>query len=228
MQRPVPAPLKMLDGARDRVRRDADAAPFPRQRWAPRETAALDDIREGLCPRPAGRGLRIPVQAHRRFHLYESTSTVVRLSTPQAMATLRGRPPRRRVAGLCASDVLFASAGSRCQFTEGLKRGALGRAAPTTYAEGRATVAFQNPGLVSGERHRKENPSVRRGLNREATVVVSSLMLHHVPDPVKHRGPAEIHGVLKPAGRLAAVRCQPRSVCARGVHLAFDWDRARA
>jgi hypothetical protein len=128
----------------------------------------------------------------------------------------------RRLAGLFASDVLFARAGSRCQFTEGLKRGALGQAAPTTYAEGRATVAFQNPRLVSGERHRKENPSVRRGLNREASVVVSSLMLHHVPDPVKRRGPAEIHGVLKPAGRLVAVRCQHESICARGAHPAFD------
>jgi SAM-dependent methyltransferase len=52
-------------------------------------------------------------------------------------------------------------------------------------------------------------------------------MLHHLPDPLKRRGMAEIHRVLKPAGRLVAVRCQHGSICARGVHLAFDWERAR-
>ena len=36
-------------------------------------------------------------------------------------------------------------------------------------------------------------------------VVLSSLMLHHLPDEVKRRGLAEIHRVLKPAGRLVAV-----------------------
>lgn len=36
-------------------------------------------------------------------------------------------------------------------------------------------------------------------------VVLSSLVLHHLPDQVKRRGFAEIHRVLKPAGRLVAV-----------------------
>jgi ubiquinone/menaquinone biosynthesis C-methylase UbiE len=36
-------------------------------------------------------------------------------------------------------------------------------------------------------------------------VVLSSLMLHHLPDEVKRRGLAEILRVLKPAGRLVAV-----------------------
>lgn len=36
-------------------------------------------------------------------------------------------------------------------------------------------------------------------------VVLSSLMLHHLPDELKRRGVAEVHRVLKPAGRLLAV-----------------------
>jgi ubiquinone/menaquinone biosynthesis C-methylase UbiE len=36
-------------------------------------------------------------------------------------------------------------------------------------------------------------------------VVLSSLMLHHLSDELKRRGLAEIHRVLKPAGRLVAV-----------------------
>jgi hypothetical protein len=44
MQRPVPAPLKILDGARDRVRRGPDAIQFSRQRMEPRETGSLDEV----------------------------------------------------------------------------------------------------------------------------------------------------------------------------------------
>jgi SAM-dependent methyltransferase len=36
-------------------------------------------------------------------------------------------------------------------------------------------------------------------------VVLSSLMLHHLPDELKRRGFAEVRRVLKPAGRFVAV-----------------------
>jgi ubiquinone/menaquinone biosynthesis C-methylase UbiE len=36
-------------------------------------------------------------------------------------------------------------------------------------------------------------------------VVLSSLMLHHLPDSLKRHGLAEVHRVLKPAGRFVAV-----------------------
>jgi SAM-dependent methyltransferase len=36
-------------------------------------------------------------------------------------------------------------------------------------------------------------------------VVLSSMMLHHLPDSLKRRGLAEVHRVLKPAGRFVAV-----------------------
>jgi hypothetical protein len=69
MQRPVPAPLKILDGAHDRVRRDADAV-LPRPRWTPRETGSLDVIRAGLCPRPADWGWAVGIHSkvHQGFH----------------------------------------------------------------------------------------------------------------------------------------------------------------
>jgi demethylmenaquinone methyltransferase/2-methoxy-6-polyprenyl-1,4-benzoquinol methylase/phosphoethanolamine N-methyltransferase len=62
-------------------------------------------------------------------------------------------------------------------------------------------------------------------------VVLSSLMLHHVPDEVKRRGLAEIHRVLKPGGRLVAVDfgATPREgighlLCVLG--LRTGWDHA--
>jgi hypothetical protein len=67
MQRPVPAPLEILDGARARVRRDADAV-LPRPRWTPREAGSLDVVRAGICPRLEHWAVGIHVQVHRRSH----------------------------------------------------------------------------------------------------------------------------------------------------------------
>jgi ubiquinone/menaquinone biosynthesis C-methylase UbiE len=62
-------------------------------------------------------------------------------------------------------------------------------------------------------------------------VVLSSLMLHHLPDEMKRRGLAEVHRVLKPAGRLVAVDfgATPRDgighlLCVLG--LRTGWDHA--
>ena len=62
-------------------------------------------------------------------------------------------------------------------------------------------------------------------------VVLSSLMLHHLPDEVKRRGLAEIRRVLKPAGRLVAVDfgATPREgvghlLCV--LRLRTGWDQA--
>jgi len=75
MQRPVPAPLKILDGARDRVRRDTDAVQFPRQRRDRRETGLLDEVRAGLCPRRAELGWLCA--SHSKVPRRSSTHTVL-------------------------------------------------------------------------------------------------------------------------------------------------------
>lgn len=102
--------------------------------------------------------------------LYEDTSTVVLLSTPPramatpsrvSVATARGQSARQRRALRQPRLSVPVSGG-----IEEVARP--GQAAPTTYAEGGGLPFAWTPSL-SGERHSEENPSVRRGLTREAT-----------------------------------------------------------
>jgi hypothetical protein len=101
--------------------------------------------------------------------LYDNTSTVVRCQSPGAVATTSRVGRDGRVVRPGDSDVLFASAGCRCRFpgvTGGAPPPARPCLRPTRKGAGSHSL-FRAPGL-SGEQHHEENPSVRRGLTREA------------------------------------------------------------